>query len=69
MKIKIEELRDMVHRIVQEAAAEGKFQKYAKGTYASMIKLASTGGNKNTPPYTKRSKGPGKSAPPGNGET
>ena len=43
MKIKLERLRSIVRNIVQEAAAEGKFQKYAKGTYSSMIKLVSTG--------------------------
>lgn len=64
MKIKLERLKSIVKNIVQEAAAQGKFQKYAKGTYSSMIKLISTGGNKNTPPFTKKSSKPGKSAPP-----
>jgi len=64
MKIKLERLRSIVRNIVQEAAAEGKFQKYAKGTYSSMIKLVSTGGNNNTPPFTDKSAKTGKSAPP-----
>jgi len=68
MKIKLERLKSIVRNIVQEAAAEGKFQKYAKGTYSSMIKLVSTGGNKNTPPFIKKSSKAGKSAPPGSAE-
>ena len=68
MKIKLERLKSIVRSVVQEAAAEGKFQNYAKGTYSSMIKLVSTGGNKNTEPFTKKSSMVGKSAPPGSGE-
>ena len=56
-------LAEIVRKVVTEAAAEGKFQKYAKGSYASMIKLASTGGNKNTPPFDSKPAGPGKSGP------
>jgi hypothetical protein len=65
MKIKLERLREIVRGVVEEAAAEGAFQKYAKGSFASMIKTISTGGNKNTEPFTKKSAKPGKSAPPG----
>jgi hypothetical protein len=64
MKIKLERLREIVRGVVEEAA-EGAFQKYAKGSFASMIKTISTGGNKNTEPFTKKSAKPGKSAPPG----
>jgi len=67
VKIKKKRLREIVKGIVEEAAAEGKFQKYAKGTYASMIKIAASGGNKNTPPFIKKPSKSGKSAPPGDG--
>jgi hypothetical protein len=64
MKIKIEELRDLVRKVVIEAAKEGAFQKYAKKTYGDMIRTVSTvGGNKNTKPYTKKAAKPGKSGP------
>ena len=56
-------LEELVRKIVTEAAAQGKFQNYAKGSYRSMIKLISTGGNKNTPPFNKKAPGPGKSGP------
>lgn len=56
-------LEEIVRKVVTEAASEGKFQNYAKGTFASMIKLASTGGNKNTPPFSSKPPGPGKSGP------
>ena len=65
MKIKLERLREIVKGVVLEAAAEGVFQKYARGSFASMVKTISTGGNKNTPPFTKKSSKPDKSAPPG----
>ena len=68
MKITLKRLEEIVRGVVKEAAAQGKFQAYSKKTYASMIKLASTGGNKNTPPYTKKSTPPGKSGPPGSAE-
>jgi hypothetical protein len=68
VKIKLERLREIVKNIVQEAASEGKFQKYAKGTFNSMIKTVSTGGNNNTPPFSKKAPKAGKSAPPGTGE-
>jgi hypothetical protein len=65
VKIKIEDLRNLVRQVVQEAAKEGAFQKYAKSTYNKMIGKVSTGGNNNTPPFTKRASKAGKSAPPG----
>tara|TARA_R110002110_G_scaffold105026_1_gene264429 strand:- start:55 stop:255 length:201 start_codon:yes stop_codon:yes gene_type:complete len=64
MKIKIEELRSLVHKVVLEAAKEGAFQKYAKSTYNKMIDKVSTGNNDNTPPFTKRASKAGKSGPP-----
>ena len=67
MKIKIDELKKMVRRVVKEAAVEGKMQKYYRKTFAKMIATASTGGNKNTPPFTKKAAGPGKSGPDDSG--
>ena len=65
MKIKIEELKNIVREVVTEAASEGKMQKYYRKTFAKMIATASTGGNKNTAPFTHRAPKVGKSAPPG----
>ena len=65
MKIKIEHLRDLVRQVVKEAAKDGAFQKYAKSTFNKMISTASSGGNRNTPPFTKRASKSGKSGPPG----
>jgi len=61
MKIKIRQVQEMIKRKVQEAAAQGKFQDYAKGTYSSMINLLRKGRVKNTPPFSKKASGPGKS--------
>jgi hypothetical protein len=63
MKLKVHRLRELVKRKLDEAAAEGKFQGYAKGTYASMINLLRQGKNNNTPPFSKKAAGPGKSGP------
>tara|TARA_R100000008_G_C3553807_1_gene152021 strand:- start:535 stop:735 length:201 start_codon:yes stop_codon:yes gene_type:complete len=65
MKIKIEELRSLVQQVVKEAAKEGVFQRYAKSTFNKMIRTVSTGGNKNTPPFIKKTSKAGKSGPPG----
>ena len=61
--MKKDKLRQIVEKVVTEAAAEGKFQNYARGTFASMIKKASMGGNKNSPPFTDKAAKPGKSGP------
>jgi hypothetical protein len=61
--MKRNKLEEIVRNIVAEAASQGKFQSYAKGTYRSMIKLTRKGGNKNTPPFSKKAPGPGKSGP------
>lgn len=65
MKIKLERLREIVREAINEAAAQGEFQKYARGTFSNMIKKISSGGNKNTPPFSEKSPRAGKSAPPG----
>ena len=64
MKIKLERLRNIVRGVVSEAAKEGKFQKIARNSFSRMIAKASTGGNKNSPPFTDKSSKPGKSGPP-----
>tara|TARA_R110000796_G_scaffold67777_1_gene155555 strand:+ start:4190 stop:4402 length:213 start_codon:yes stop_codon:yes gene_type:complete len=69
MKIKIERLREIVREKIQEAAAEGKFQSYAKGSFSSMISLLGKGGNKNTPPFKHKAAKAGKSGPDDSGYT
>ena len=61
MKIKMSKLRQMIKEIIKEAAPEGKMQKIYRNSYKKMIKKASSGGNKNTPPFTKMAAKPGKS--------
>lgn len=61
MKIKLSRLTEIVREVVTEAAKQGKIQKIYRNSYKRMIKLASTGGNKNTPPFSKKAAGPGKS--------
>ena len=51
----------MIKEIIKEAAPEGKMQKIYRNSYKKMIKKASSGGNKNTPPFTKKAAKPGKS--------
>ncbi len=64
MKIKKKRLREIVRSVVQEAAKEGYIQKVYKKSFKKMIDKTRTGGNKNTPPFTKRASDPGKSGPP-----
>ena len=63
MKIKKSRLREIVHGIVSEAAKEGHIQKIYKRQFTDMISKAASGGNKNTPPFTKKASKPGKSGP------
>lgn len=65
MKIKLERLREIVTSVVQEAAKDGAIQKIYRKSFSNMIKKASMGGNKNTPPFTKRAAKIRKSGPPG----
>ena len=66
MKIKLERLREIGKQKVNEAAAQGAFQRRAKKSFANMIRTTGSGGNKNTAPYTKKAKSKNlKSAPPG----
>jgi len=63
MKLKISrcKLEEIVRGVVDEAAKQGKMQNLYKTSYKKMISKARTGGNKNTPPFTKKAAGPGKS--------
>ena len=64
MKIKKTRLQEIVRGVVEEAAKEGAMQKIYRNSFGRMIKKASLGGNKNTPPYTQKAT-MGKSGPPG----
>jgi hypothetical protein len=64
MKIKKKRLREIVRSVVEEAAKEGYIQKVYKKSFKKMIDKAKKGGNKNTPPFTKKASGPGESGPP-----
>ena len=61
MKITLSRLSEIVREVVNEAAKEGSIQKIYKNSYNRMISKASTGGNKNTPPFTKKAAKAGKS--------
>ena len=61
MKITLSILTELVREDVNEAAKEGSIQKIYKNSYNRMISKASTGGNKNTPPFTKKAAKAGKS--------
>lgn len=63
MKIRLERLKHIVRGVVKEAAKEGAIQKIYRKSFDRMIKKASTGGNKNTPPFTKKAAMAGKSGP------
>tara|TARA_R110002060_G_scaffold75065_2_gene84607 strand:- start:9096 stop:9599 length:504 start_codon:yes stop_codon:yes gene_type:complete len=64
MKIKKRRLKEIVREVVEEAAKEGHLQKIYRLSFAKMIDKAASGGNKNTPPFTKKAAKPGKSGPP-----
>jgi hypothetical protein len=61
MKIKLSRLTEIVREVVKEAAAQGKMQRIYKRKMKKRIATASTGGNKNTPPFTKKAATAGKS--------
>jgi len=65
MKIRKTRLREIIKGVVLEAAEAGRLQKIYRLSFSNMIKKASTGGNKNTAPFTHRAPKVGKSAPPG----
>jgi 3'-phosphoadenosine 5'-phosphosulfate sulfotransferase len=58
MKLTIPQLREIVQRALKEAKG---IQGVYRRSYDKMIKKASTGGNKNTPPFTKKAAKAGKS--------
>ena len=61
MKLTISRLREIVRRSIKEAAAQGKIQGIYQRKMKKRIATASTGGNENTPPYTKKAATAGKS--------
>tara|TARA_R110002020_G_scaffold180824_1_gene375516 strand:+ start:482 stop:682 length:201 start_codon:yes stop_codon:yes gene_type:complete len=61
MKITLSRLTEIVRGVVKEAAAQGKMQGIYKKKMNKRIATASTGGNKNTPPFTKKAAKAGKS--------
>ena len=61
MKLTISRLREIVRRSIKEAAKEGEVQGRFKKLMKKRIATASTGGNENTPPYTKKAATAGKS--------
>jgi len=61
MKLTISRLREVIRRSIKEAAAQGKIQGIYKRKMKKRIATASTGGNENTPPYTKKAATAGKS--------
>ena len=63
MKIKKRRLKEIVREVVKEAAKDGQMQKIYRRSFAKMIDKAASGGNKNTPPFTKKAAKPGKSGP------
>ena len=58
MKLTIPQLREIVQSALKEAKG---IQGVYRRSYDKMIKKASTGGNKNTPPFTKKAAKAGKS--------
>ena len=61
MKLTISRLREVIRRSIKEAAAQGKIQGIYQRKMKKRIATASTGGNENTPPYTKKAAKAGKS--------
>ena len=51
MKISRKQLEEGIRKFLNEAAPDGYIQKKYRKTFRNMIAKASTGGNKNTPPY------------------
>ena len=64
VKVKRKRLKEIVRKVVHEAAKDGVVQKIYRRSFKTMIDKASMGGNKNTPPFTQRAARPGKSGPP-----
>ena len=65
MKITIKQIRQIVNGVILESAADGEVQSRFRNSFKRMIKLASKGGTKSSPPYTKPPT-MGTSGPPGN---
>ena len=61
MKLTIPQLREIIHRSLKEAAAQGVTQSFYKKQMNKAIAKASKGGNKNSPPFTNKAARAGKS--------
>jgi len=60
-------LEEAVRKAIKKISDEGKYQKYARGTFRNMLAKIAQGKVKNTAPFTEHPH-TGKSAPPGQGE-
>ena len=60
-------LEEAVRKAIKKISDEGKYQKYARGTFRNMLAKIAQGKRKNTPPFTEDPH-MGKSAPPGQGD-
>ena len=65
MKISRKQIEESVRQFLKEAAPDRQVQKKYRNSFKRMIAIAGSGGNKNTPPYTKKAK-MGRSGTPGN---
>jgi hypothetical protein len=65
MKLTMSQLKKIVSEVLAEAAPDGYIQKKYRKSFKRMIAKAGSGGNKNTPPFTKKAK-LGKSGTSGN---
>tara|TARA_R110000765_G_scaffold266038_1_gene365462 strand:- start:258 stop:461 length:204 start_codon:yes stop_codon:yes gene_type:complete len=62
MQIQISQLKEIIRKALDEAAAQGKMQKIYRNSFKKMINLARSGGNKyKAKPFNKKAAGPGKS--------
>ena len=52
MKITRKQLEENIRKFLNEAAPDGYIQRKYRKTFRNMIAKASSGGNKNTPPYS-----------------
>ena len=60
-------LEEAVRKALNKIADEGRYQKYARGTFRNMLAKIAQGKVSNTAPFTEDPH-TGKSAPPGQGD-
>ena len=67
--MKRKKLEETVRKAIKKISDEGKYQKYARGTFRNMLAKIAQGKRKNTAPFTEAPPPQaGKSAPPGQGD-